>query len=204
MDRREKVSLSALAVSGLVVAATLVLPALSFPQTERLEGPETPYGGSSYVISAYYIPTVPAGSLVVVQLSGYEPGTVILSLFPTTENDIAPAGSPIVTFQSPTENNASDSFVSPSSQPYGVYVVSYNGTGYQLQISADWSPYYVVRIYTYPAVFAVIVCALSLYYFHQTAGRRKSEKEVLKSIAELGKGNASLRRQTPLVRLGLE
>ncbi|MDG7006944.1 MAG: hypothetical protein JRN06_01720 [Nitrososphaerota archaeon] len=187
MDGREKASLVALVVSALVVAATIVLPALSFPQTESLAGPQAPYDGSSYTISAYYIPTVPAGVPVEVQLSGYAPGTVILSLFPTTQNDIAPAGSPIITFQSPTKNNVSGSFTSPTTQPYGIYVVSYNNTGYRLRVNSEWSPYYVVRIYTYPAVFAVIVCTIFLYYFRQTAARRKAEREVMESIGRLGK-----------------
>ena len=135
MDGREKASLAALAVSALVVAATLVLPALSSPQTERLLGPQAPYAGASYQISAYYIPTIPAGSPVEVQLSGYRPRSVDLSLFPTAQNDFAPTGSPIITFQSPAQSNVSGSFVSLVSQPYGIFVVSYNNTGYLLVVN---------------------------------------------------------------------
>ena len=182
MDGREKVSLVALGVSLLVVSVTIVLPLITLPQTERLEGPEMPYGNSTYAISAYYIPTVPQGSDVRVELSGYAPGSAILTLFPTTQNDVAPAGSPIVRFESPAAKNVSDSFVSPASQPYGIYVVSYNGTGYQLVISSDWSPYYVVRIYVYPAAFVLIACAILAFYFRQTAPRRRWEREALGSI----------------------
>lgn len=182
MDRQEKASLAALAVAALVVAVTIVLPLVSFPQTERQQGPEVPYGNSSYSISGYYIPTVPQGTSITVEISGYAPGTVILSLFPTSQNTIAPSGPPVASFQRPTGPNASATFLSPSTQPYGIYVVSYNGTSYAITISAIWSPFYVVRLYTYPAAFALIVFAIIAYYFHETAGRRRSEREAMKYI----------------------
>ena len=200
MDGREKISLAALGASLLLTSATIVLPLIALPQTERLKGPEMPYGSSNYAISAYYIPTVPQGSTVRVELSGYVPGAVILTLFPTAQNDVAPAGSPIVRFESPTAVNVSDSFVSPASQPYGIYVVSYNGTGYLLVVSSDWSPYYVVRIYVYPAAFALIVCAILAYYFRQTAPRRRWEREALESIPRL---SGALRVSRASARPGL-
>ena len=182
MDVQEKASLAALLASALVLVVTLVLPLLSSPQVERVEGPLVPYGNSTYSISGYYIPTVASGVYVRVDLSGYKPGSVALSLFPTAENSLSPSGSPLVSIQRPTEQNVSEAFVSPATQPYGIYVVSYDKTPYLLQISSSWSSYYVLRLYTYPAVFAVIVCALVAYYFRETAARRRSEREVLKSL----------------------
>lgn len=181
MDWRERGAAGVLVASVLVVLATVILPMIPAPQVDRLQGPIIPYGNSTYVISSFYIPTVQEGTPMTVRISGYEPGTIILSFFPTAENVVSATGPPLISFQRPVGDNVSETIDSPATQPYGIDVVSYNGTGYLLEVASSWSPYYVLRIYTYPAAFVVIVALISLYYFRQVAPRRKWEKEAMDS-----------------------
>ena len=193
MDRREALSTAALGAPLVFALATVALPQVTYPQVAVHDGPELPYGNSTYAISAYYIPTVPEGVPISVQISGYLPGTVVLSFFPSAQSVVNPTGSPDIQFDRPLGSTSNDTIVSPASQAYGIYVVSYNGTGFRLAVSSVWSPFYVVRIYTFPAMFAVIVTALMVYYFHEVGDRRRAEREVMKSLAAGRKGDSGSR-----------
>jgi hypothetical protein len=182
LDRSEKAALAILLLSSAALGATLVLPQVSFPQAVSYEGPAVPYGNSTYSISGYYIPTVNQGAFVRVDLSGYSPSSVILSLFPTAQSTLSPTGPPLLTFSLSPEPDQNATILSPSTQAYGIYVVSYNDTSFRLGVSSVWSPFYDYRIYSAPAVFFLIASGIAFYYFRLTAARRRWEEEAMEEL----------------------
>lgn len=182
MNTRERVSTWAFLAALVIMSVLLLLPQLRFVQKQSFEGPEVPYGNSDYTISGYYLPTIDFGTPISVTLSGYKPGTVILSLFPTGDFRIAPDGPPIISINRPLTAEASASVQAPTTHPYGIFVVSYNGTDYLLTVSSVWSPFYGLVIYDAPAVFVLIATGIAAYYFRQTAAVRRAEEKVWREL----------------------
>jgi len=101
-----------------------------------------------------------------------------MTLFPASPGNIAPAG-PLLLQVVPTGSNFSTTVESSGTQPYGLYVVSYNMTSYDLRIQSVWSPYYVVDTYTVPAVFLVLATGAAAYYYTYAERRWRIEQNAV-------------------------
>ncbi len=167
------VSYAALGVGLLLLAATIVLPNVKTDQKILAEGPVTPYDGANYTISGYFIPPVDRGTNITILLTGYEPGKLELSFFPTQDHAVQPAASPLISIANLTAPASRASVTSPDSQPYGILISSFNRTSFLLQVDSIWSPYYDLAGYVPPAVFVLIASSLSASYF---ARREKVEE----------------------------
>lgn len=178
LDFEERVSVAVFAVATCSVLLSVILPFVSLPQTVTYEGPAVSYGSANYTISGYYIPTVSRGALINITLCCFQAGDVYLSLFPSKESEIAPSSTSILTMDPTTNVSSFASVRTPATQPYGIYVISYNGTAYALTISSTWSPFFVIRGYTEWLFLFMLASGVAAYYYRETATRRKDEKRV--------------------------
>src|SRR5712691_3564447 len=146
----------ALCVSVALLISTFVLPLVKSSQAVNYVGPTNPYAGSDTMLSGFFIPPVNRGDPIKITVSNFSQRSILMTLFPASPGNITPAG-PLLLQQIATGTNFSATVKSTETQPYGLYVVSYNMTGYDLKIESVWSPYYVVDTYTGPAVFLILV-----------------------------------------------
>ncbi len=172
-----------LIVALVFLVATLIMPAIKTPQELLATGPVRPYGNFNYTISGYYIPPVNEGDVVRVSIANFTPSSVEISVFPTQESTIAPAGPPI--FEgSPVGRNYTNVFLSTQTQPYGIFVTSYNRTAYLLSVESSWSPFYNLREYFAPAIFLVFGAAVALYYYILTARKEALFEKAIQEARE--------------------
>jgi len=145
-------------------------------------GPVTPYGNSSYTISGYFFPPIAKGEKITLNISDYKPGSIIISVFPSSEDSALPAGSPI--FSQPNFAGTSSQVVltSTATQPYFMYVTSQNRTPFTLTVSSVWSPFYFLRGYVSEGIFMILLGALGVIYFR---GAKRREEEYRKVLAEV-------------------
>ncbi|HZW84366.1 MAG TPA: hypothetical protein VFE91_00485, partial [Nitrososphaerales archaeon] len=157
---------------------TIVLPSWKFQQTTSYSGPIVPYIGGNTSLSGYYIPPVAAHSKVSISFYNFIPGSIDISIFPTQLGNIAPAGEPV--YYGTLLTNATYTFNSADSVPYGLYVISYNHTAYTLKIAATSSPYFWLTTYTSVGVMATFASGVLLYYYSFTSRRWKAEEEAIR------------------------
>jgi hypothetical protein len=167
-----------LCISLAFLAATLVLPLVKAPQAAIYQGPAVSYFGGDTAVSGYYIPPVDQGSLVKVAVSNFLPGQVELSVFPTKENTISPTGGSI--FFQTLPSNITVSFTSKETQPYGIYVISYNGTTFILRVTGVFSSYFWLASYTFAGVAGTLASGILLYYYTFTSRRWKMEQQAIR------------------------
>lgn len=169
----------------MITLATLILPVVRTPQTVALEGPTAPYGASSTTLSGYYIPPVDQGTRVTIVITGYSPSSLYLSVFSTAEGGLATIGTPILIIHNFSSPLVRVSFVSPSTQPYGIYVFSGNRTHFVIAVDGNWSGYYFLRGYTSEGLFVALVGLLGYSYF-RTWEKRAALEEVARKEASSG------------------
>lgn len=174
-----------LCISLIFLTATLFLPLVKSPQVAAYQGPAVSYFGGDTAVSGYYIPPVDQGSLVKISVSNFLPGHVELSVFPVKENTISPSGGSI--FFQTLPSNITVSFTSKETQPYGIYVISYNGTSFILRVTGVYSSFFWLSSYTFAGVAGSLASGVLLYYYVFNSRRWKMERQAIKDA----KGNAS-------------
>lgn len=167
-----------LILSLVFLAATLALPLSKTQQEVTYQGPEVSYFGGNSTVSGYYVPTVDQGSTVKIALSNFIPGDVEISVFPTKEGTIAPSGGPI--FLQTLHSNFTVSFKAQATQPYGVYVISYNRTTYLMRVFAVFSPYFWLGSYAFAGVVGSLSSGILLYYYIFMSRRWRLEQQAIK------------------------
>jgi hypothetical protein len=178
-------------VAGIVLGiCTIFLPGVKSPQTLTAEGPVYAYDGTDYAISGYLIPPVDAGQKIQMNLSGYKPNSMSVSLFPSRDNTVSPSGTPLVFISNVPWPTFFAQTAAPATQYYGIYVSSTNHTAFRITVSSVWSPYYILGAYVSESAFLLILGGLGTAYF---TGVRKREKEYERVVSEV----ASRRREPP-------
>jgi hypothetical protein len=183
-----------LCISLTFLAATLVLPLVKSPQETVYQGPAVSYFGGDTAVSGYYIPPVAQGSMVKIAVSNFLPGHVELSVFPTKENSISPTGGSI--FFQTLPSNITVSFTSKESQPYGIYVISYNGTTFLIRVTGVFSSYFWLASYAFFGVVGSLASGVLLYYYTFNSRRWKIEQQAIRDA----KGVASPSGETEAVK----
>lgn len=171
---KQRIASVVAAVGAIFILAALLLPYVKIDQTMAIVGPATSYDGSDYTISNYFIPPIDAGQNVAVVISGYKPGSIFLSFFPTADDSLSPAAAPIFMVTNSSSPTFSAEFVSPKTQPYGAFVVSSNHTSFVLGIRSKWSPFYFLK--SYMLLYATMAIAGAAgSYLYGLARRREEE-----------------------------
>jgi hypothetical protein len=165
-------------VSMTFLASVLVLPLYKSPQRAVYQGPATPYTKSGTTISGYYIPTVDEGSRVTVSIDDFLAGAIDVSIFPSQVGAISPSGGPV--FVKTPQINSTEYFISDTTQPYGIYIISRNSTKFTLIVQANYSGYYWLMTYSSVAVALTIGTGVLLYYYNFTAKRWKLEQQAIR------------------------
>ncbi len=168
-----------LGLSFAVLALTLILPSVKLPQAVSYVGPTTPYQGASTDLSGYFLPPINRGDPIKIGISNFTQNSILVILIPASPGNLAPLG-PRLLQEIATGPNFTSTSISPETQSYGLYVVSYNGTSFDLMIESSWSPFYVLNTYTVPAVFLVLVSAAAAYYYTHAEKRWRVEQEAIK------------------------
>jgi hypothetical protein len=171
-------STGAFCVSVALLISTFVLPLVRSPQAANYVGPSNPYANSSTMLSGFFIPPVNRGDQIKITVSNFSQRSILITLFPASPGNIAPAG-PLLLQEAPTGTNFSTTVESTGTQPYGLYVVSYNMTSFNLRIESIWSPYHIVDTYTVPAVFLVLATAVAVYYYTYAEKRWRIEQNAV-------------------------
>ena len=165
-------------ISLTFLACVIVLPQYKSPQRAVYQGPATPYPKSGTTISGYYIPTVDQGAKVTVSIDNFLAGAIDVSIFPSQVGAIAPSGGPV--FVKTPQINSTEFFISDSTQPYGIYVISRNSTKFTLIVEATYSAYYGLQTYASVAVALAIATGVLLYYYNFTAKRWRLEQQAIR------------------------
>jgi hypothetical protein len=184
---------AAIFVGGMVLSiGSVVLPDVTSSQTLVSHGPVTPYGVSSYQISGYFLPPIPQGQSIDINVSGYLPGTIGISLFPSGPDSLSPTGSPILFLPVLQGPYSHVTLTSTGTQAYGLLVTSLNRSSYDLVVTSVWSPYYVLRVYLPEGIFLMILGAVGVINFRESRRREAEVRKVLAEVAarksESGKG----------------
>ena len=167
-----------LAISLFLLGSVFILPVIKSPQHAVYYGPSNTFNGGGTSISGYYIPDVDAGSRVTVSIYDFIPGAVDISIFPSQEGGVTPAGGPIYV-KTPTINTT-EYFTSTTTQPYGIYVISRNESRFILIVDATYSPWYWLPSYNAVTLFLTFGSAVLLYYYTFTAKRWKNEQKAIR------------------------
>jgi hypothetical protein len=173
-----RVSIVLFASSLLLFGLLQALPFYTAPQSVVYKGPAVPYGPGDTVVSGYYVPPVDARTKVSVTIDDFRPGALDISIFPTQVGDIAPAGVPVYV-KTPIINQTA-TFSVNASQPYGIYVISRNFTGFTLIIGATYSPFYWLPTYSSVAVIFVFAAGVLFYYYSFTSKRWAREQNTIR------------------------
>lgn len=184
---------AALFVMSIVFFASIIaLPQVKTPQHAVYRGPAVPYGTGDTALSGYYIPTVDAGSKVTISIDEFVPGDVDITVFPTQPGAIAPTSGPVY-IKTPLFN-LSATFKENVTQPYGIYVISRNGTKFTLGVEATYSPFYWLPAYSSIGVILVLATGVLLYYYTFTSKRWKLEQQAIHEAREGTRASADLGR----------
>ncbi len=188
--RWKNLSLVLLIISVTFFVGTYALPLVRSPQDVTYHGPSVPYLNGSSTISGYYIPTVDKGSQVNVTFTNFIPRALQVSVFATQPGDIAPIPGVLPVFFQTLVNNFTLSFRALGTQPYGVYVVSYNSTTFDMRVRANYSSYFWLSTYSSLGVIVTLGSGILYYYYTFTAKRWKNEQQAIRDATEQ-KGAAS-------------
>jgi hypothetical protein len=185
---------TAILVAGVAfVVGTYILPSVPSPQTMVSHGPIVPYGNSSYTISGYFFPPIAKGEQVTLNISGYKPGTITISFFPSAEGSVSPTGSPLLFQPNLAGTSLNVVLTSTGTQAYGMYVTSENRSTFTLTVSSTWSPFYFLRGYVSEGIFMVLLGGLGVVYFRGAKRREEEYKKVLEEVRSRKASSASHR-----------
>lgn len=179
----KKASLIVFYVSLAFLLLTFVLPYVKLPQTASFSGPTSPYIGSNTTLSGFFIPPVNRGDPITITISNYSKDSISITVFPTAAGNIAPTGL-LLLEGIPISTNFTAVVESTRTQPYGIYVVSYNHTTFVLKVSGSWSPFYVLTTYVLLGILFVIASAAALYYYTQADKRWTTENRALQGAPD--------------------
>jgi len=186
---KKLVAMAALTLSVVFMILTLVLPSVKLPQTEEQIVLGSLNANGTYALRWFDIPPVDAGTKVSVVFGGYRPNSIQFALFPLEGDRTLP---PL--YYGNVQGTATFSFVAVPNEtrPLRLMVLSLNGTGYTLQISSVWSPFYYVRVYMAAALFAIMASAAATYYFRELQIKEEMELSAISQPAEEDRSAASL------------
>ena len=176
-ERKVSMAVSVMAVA--LIVSTVFLPDLKVPQTVDRTIAVAP-GGSGSEIYGFGVPPVSPGTVFNVTLTGFAPASVEYSLSPLQGNRVLP---PLAFGK--VGNQARDSFqvVVNGSDPLELYLIAYNGTGFEVRYNGVWSPFDFVAVYFAPAVFLLMVGVAAAYYFGTRIPKQRSEEAVERELA---------------------
>ncbi len=180
-------SLIVLASGVFLVIAAYSLPQVKMPETFSADGPATPYGNSTYMISGYAFPPIDRGQEIRISISGYAPGTVSISLFPSVPGSVSPVGPPLFFRTGLPGPDYQIAFDSPATQPYGLYVSSVNRTSFLLTVKSVWSPFDPIRGYVPEGLLLLLAGAVGWVHFR---GETRREAEYERAVRVTRTGNA--------------
>lgn len=189
-----------LAISVVFLVGTITIPEVRWPQTAVYQGPAVPYFGSNTALSGYYIPTVEKGTQVNVTFSNFVPKKVEISVFPTRPGDIAPVPGTIPVYANTLLSNSTISFRALETQPYGVYVISYDNTTFLMKVRAVYSPFYWLASYSVAGAICAFASAILLYYYTFNSRRWTKEQKALREAAASGMAAQRFTRPPPFGR----
>ena len=173
-------SLTFLVISVVFLGGTLVLPSVRSPQQATYNGPAVPYYNASYTISGYYIPSVSKGTEVNISFTNFIPRDLQISVFPTRPGDISPVPGNIPIFDKTLVTNFTLTFNAQETQPYGVYVISYDNTTFVMRVSAVYSPYDWMSSYSVAGVLATFATSILFYYYIYNARRWQRDQRAIR------------------------
>ncbi len=182
--RWKHLSLFFLIVSAGFLVSTYTLPLVRSPQDVTYHGPSVPYLNGTSTISGYYIPTVDKGSQVNITFTNFTPRNLQISVFATQPGDIAPVPGVLPVFFQTLVNNFTLSFKAQDTQPYGVYVASYNSTTFDMRVRAEYSSYFWLATYSSLGVIVTLGSGILYYYYTFTAKRWKNEQQAIRDATE--------------------
>lgn len=178
--RWKHLSLALLIISVGFLVSTFVLPEVRSPQDTSYRGPSVPYLNGTTALSGYYIPTVEKGSQVNITFTDFVPRMLEISVFPTQPGNIAPVPGVLPVFAKTLVNNFTLTFKALDTQPYGVFVISYNKTTFVMRVRAIYSSYYWLSTYSAVGVIATLASGILLYYYTFTARRWMDEQQAVR------------------------
>jgi hypothetical protein len=183
-------SIVVLAAGVSLLIAALVLPHVKLPQTFSAFGPATPYGNSTYMISGYAFPEIDKGQEISIGVSEYLPGTVSISFFPAVPGSVSPSGPPILFRTDLPSPDYAITFLSPATEPYGLYVSSVNRTSFLVTVKSVWSPFDPIRGYVPEGLLLMLAGIVGWVHFRGESRREKEYERVLRG-AGTGKPQGS-------------
>ncbi len=191
--RWKYLSLAFLVISIAFLGSTYALPQVRSPQDTTYHGPSVPYLNGTSALSGYYIPTVDKGSQVNITFTDFVPRKVQISVFATEPGNIAPIPGVLPVYVGTLISNSTFSFKALETQPYGVYVISYDGTTFDVRVRATYSPYYWLNTYSSLGVIAVLCTGILFYYYTFTSKRWKNEQRAIREAT--GSSSSGVRRR---------
>ncbi|MDV3276943.1 MAG: hypothetical protein LYZ69_00575 [Nitrososphaerales archaeon] len=177
-----------LVASLVFLALTLVLPTVKLPESENHLVTGSHVNGTSYQIEFYDVPPVDAGTQVNIAFTGFAAHGVQFALSPLQGDTLLKA---LAYGTVGAGENYSFSVVPNMTADLRLLVVSFNGTGYTVQISSIWSPFYDLRVYTAPAVFLILASGVAAYYFRQLVPQQRDEEKVREELHAEARKSAS-------------
>ena len=171
-----KVSAVVAVLSVVLLGATLLLPGVKLPETERQIVPSwvvTPQ--QNYQIFGYGIPPVATGTSINVTFHGFQPAQLEYSLSPTNGNEVL---TPLAFGE--VGGGPEYSFAVTAAQSYSLEltIIAHNGTGYSITIAGVWSPFDWLPVYLSPAVFLLAASLTATYYFGTRIPKQLAEEKV--------------------------
>jgi hypothetical protein len=183
-----------LVASLVLLALTLVLPSVKFPESENYVIPGLQVPSRSSQVEFYDIPPVDAGAEVNVVFTGFQPACVQFALSPVVGDQELKA---LAYGTVGSGKSYSFSVVTNMTSELRLLALSFNGSGYTLQISSVWSPFYPIRVYTAPAVFLIIASGLGAYYYRQQVPRQRAEEKVEAELRAESEGPFKMQETWP-------
>jgi hypothetical protein len=183
---RSRISLAVALIGIAFTLACFVLPTIKIHQTAIGTGPTLPYGNQTSTLSGYLIPEVNQGSRITIVVTGYTPGSLTMSIFPSNGGDLGVSGNVLffLTSANFTKPIETVSFISPATQPYGIFVNSQNRTQFVIAVDGTWSPYHSLTDYISEGLFTVLGGFLAYSYFRHWEYRKNLEEEATREATQ--------------------
>lgn len=172
-----------LIASLVFLASTLILPYVKFPESVNYSVAASHPAGETPRF--YDVPPVDSGTPVYVTFTGFQPEGLQFALSPVQGNTLLRS---LALGTVGGGNNYNFSVVPRVTAELRLLVISFNGSGYTVQISSSWSPYYDLRVYTSPAVFLVVASGLASYYYRQMIPKQRAEEKVEEELRAEARG----------------
>ena len=177
----ELISVSFSLLGGALFVSSIVLPHVKTTENLYVQGPTTPYGGSNYTISEFFLPPVDEGVPINVSLFAYKANSILITVVPLQgDSELQPILATTVT----APDRYSADLNSSMTAPYRILVISFERTSYVLSVTSVWSPFYSAGTYTAPTIFVIMAGVAGMAYFRYRRAREEMEEKVLAELAQ--------------------